>query len=581
MKEPTDPLDAVRAADAPVVLASRGAARVLATPSEPDATAYQVGDRSYYFKRFRSLVGDEAFLYDAMSGDVHRITALEWELLDDLPLHTADEHVDRHPAVAAATVRAAVERLWSELQPVAAPELIMPEVPDYSDAIRRNLIRTLTVNTTEQCNLRCTYCYYGGGYDGTRAHNDRRLARSTLRAAIDRFLEHHEETRGLQRAVYLFGGEPLLNFTVVREAVLYTKAEADRRGLDIGNVIFQVATNGIPLREEVVEFLVEHGVHVNVSIDGPTHDQHRVDRRGRGTLALVTERLESLLTAHPAYFETHVGLVCVVTPPVDVAALYSFFTSFQPAAHALHLDFDLVLTGGTEVGYGRDELRAAKRQLWELFVRMHGLTDDELAKSWVYFFTTGFNFLHMSFWRALWRPRRRIGAVLEAVAGARSIPGMQQATLGADGRLYASYEYQSADTVVGSADGGLDQTAVMALARSFRDACNASACRNCWAARVCSLDYPDFAVGPGDGPADLLRKLGRKQARCADIRDDAADALAAVESIRAAHGDPALTVYASEQRELTATQGACWLPMEDVASSRWDDLGAAGASALR
>ena len=550
--------------DQPIVTGYRRDASVLRTPSEADATCYRAGGKSYYFKRFFDLGKTRRYVLDVVSGRTWPISALEWDLLDDLLLYDDEEHVTRHPDHERDTVTVSVHRLKSILTPHSDIKLCLPDVPRYDEAIQSGMIRTLALNTTERCNLRCTYCYYGGGYSDTRVHNDSKLTETTLRDCITAFLDNHEKTQGATRAIYFFGGEPLLNFSMIEEGVLFAKSLARNRGIDLSNLIFQVATNGMPLTNRNVAFLVEHGVYMNISIDGPNHDRYRVDRRGMPTLNRVMAKIEWLWINYPEYFAAHVGLNCVVTPPYNIAALFDFFTTFKPAGDALQLDLDLVLPGGGDLDFAEAtrELTEAKKQLWSLFVRSHGLTTEERNRSWIHFFTTGFNFLHLAFWRVLWRPKMVLRRTLDSIVGANSLPGLYISTVGTDGAVYATYEYQHDGTRIGDVRSGLRAERMYELAENFRAACQAGACQSCWAARMCNLDYPDFMICGDEAAESARQKVESKMVRCQQIREDLATALAATETIRQEHGNEAFEPYRAEKQELARSEGICWFPME-------------------
>lgn len=122
--------------------------------------------------------------------------------------------------------------------------------------------RAFALELTKGCNLRCGYCYYAGreaAYDPKTT-----MSREVAEASVERlFLETPPEE---PVHVHFFGGEPLLNFPLLRHVVEY----GARRAKDEGRIItFEVTTNGTRFTEEIIGFLNAHGVHVAVSFDGP------------------------------------------------------------------------------------------------------------------------------------------------------------------------------------------------------------------------------------------------------------------------------------------------------------------------
>jgi len=154
-------------------------------------------------------------------------------------------------------------------------------------------LATLVLEVAQACNLRCAYCYAGGGsYGGSARLVDPEKARRAARFLVD--------ASGDRKAVtlVLFGGEPLLHMPAVVAAV----EEAERAAAAAGKkVAFSLTTNGTRFTPEALRFLREHRVSVSVSIDGPPelHDRNRRYASGGGTYADVVAGL-ALFRAHAA-----------------------------------------------------------------------------------------------------------------------------------------------------------------------------------------------------------------------------------------------------------------------------------------
>jgi uncharacterized protein len=142
---------------------------------------------------------------------------------------------------------------------------------------------TLVLEVAQACNLRCTYCYAGGGsYGGSVRLLDPEKARRAARHLVD--------ASGDRASVMLvlFGGEPLLNVPGITAAVEEAEAAAARAGK---TVQVSLTTNGTCFTPEVVRFLRDHRISVTVSIDGPRdlHDGNRCYASGGGTYADVVD----------------------------------------------------------------------------------------------------------------------------------------------------------------------------------------------------------------------------------------------------------------------------------------------------
>ena len=165
---------------------------------------------------------------------------------------------------------------------------------------------------TEQCNLRCTYCCYSGEYEGNHIHSSRTLCEGDIQAIYD-FIAKTAKTKPIRISFY--GGEPLVNYPLVQYAI----QEGQQRWED--DVTFSVSTNGTLLTEERIDWLVNNGVELAISIDGtqPFHDAHRVDAIGNGSYTKVRNALAYL---HNNPFNQYPKVVLMMTLP-SVSTLIS------------------------------------------------------------------------------------------------------------------------------------------------------------------------------------------------------------------------------------------------------------------
>lgn len=119
-------------------------------------------------------------------------------------------------------------------------------------------LRSLYLLVSGDCNLSCNYCYAGGGDYGRPV---RSMSFETLEAALRALLP-----RNGQLVVSFFGGEPMMNFQLIRQAVALGTQLGKERDTEIK---FTLTTNGTLLDTEQLDFLRQHFSHVAVSLDGP------------------------------------------------------------------------------------------------------------------------------------------------------------------------------------------------------------------------------------------------------------------------------------------------------------------------
>ncbi|MDR0273237.1 MAG: thioether cross-link-forming SCIFF peptide maturase [Clostridiales bacterium] len=129
---------------------------------------------------------------------------------------------------------------------------------------RKPVVKALCLHIAHECNLRCAYCFAG---QGNYSENDRGLMPLEIgKKALDFLIEHSGTRRNLE--VDFFGGEPMLNFDVVKEIVAYGRKREAEAGK---NFRFTLTTNGTLLTDENIEYINENFDNVVLSIDGRKH----------------------------------------------------------------------------------------------------------------------------------------------------------------------------------------------------------------------------------------------------------------------------------------------------------------------
>lgn len=157
-------------------------------------------------------------------------------------------------------------------------------------------LQALVLNVTNQCNLACTYCYeFGADKIATPQGKPKYMTLETATASVDFLLAQSVGREAVH--ITFFGGETLMNFKLLREIVVYAREQAAAQGRGIG---FSLTTNATLLSDPIIDFLAENEIGVTVSMDGPAdlQDKRRVDKKGRGTYAVIEPRLRKLIARH-------------------------------------------------------------------------------------------------------------------------------------------------------------------------------------------------------------------------------------------------------------------------------------------
>ncbi len=153
---------------------------------------------------------------------------------------------------------------------------------DYMSALNnkpkdKNLVKALCLHVAHACNLTCSYCFAGQGkYKG----QTELMSLETGKAALDFLIKRSGKRRHLE--VDFFGGEPLLNWDMVKATVNYGR-ELEKKHNKVFR--FTLTTNGVALNDEVMEFCNREMQNVVLSLDGrqEVHDFYRVDHKGQGS----------------------------------------------------------------------------------------------------------------------------------------------------------------------------------------------------------------------------------------------------------------------------------------------------------
>ena len=137
-------------------------------------------------------------------------------------------------------------------------------------------VKAMCLHVSHDCNLRCKYCFADEG----KYHTEKRelMTAETGKRAMDYLVEHSGHRRNLK--LIFFGGEPLMNFEVVKEVVEYAR-ELEKKYNKVFR--FTVTTNGILLDEKKLEYINENMSNIVLSIDGRKEVNDRMRYRADGS----------------------------------------------------------------------------------------------------------------------------------------------------------------------------------------------------------------------------------------------------------------------------------------------------------
>ena len=218
---------------------------------------------------------------DTASGSIHLVDDVAYDIIEMYKSRSADEICaavcERYPDVTRSDVLECLDDV-AELErehKLFTPDDYEQLAADYKGS--SHVIKALCLHVAHTCNLNCSYCFASQGkYHGERAI----MSFDVGKRALDFLVENSGDRRNLE--VDFFGGEPLMNWQIVKDLVAYARSIEKDAGK---NFRFTLTTNGVLLDDEVTDFCNREMHNVVLSLDGrkEVNDRFRVDVAGRGS----------------------------------------------------------------------------------------------------------------------------------------------------------------------------------------------------------------------------------------------------------------------------------------------------------
>lgn len=185
--------------------------------------------------------------------------------------------------------------------------------------------RQITFEVTDFCNLACLYCGYGKFYDNYDKRNNSLLSFKKAKTILDYLAKFWNsslnESHNKKIYISFYGGEPLLNFNLIKKIVDYVK------GLDVlhNKFIFSLTTNGILLKK-FIEYLVQNQFNIMISLDGDKQNNvYRVFKSGKPSFDVVFNNILHIKNQYPTYFKNNISVNAVLHNKNSVSEIYDFF----------------------------------------------------------------------------------------------------------------------------------------------------------------------------------------------------------------------------------------------------------------
>ena len=234
---------------------------------------------------------------DTCSGAIHSVDDIAYELIAGYKNRPEDELIQyvlscygNRPDVNETEIRECLQDIKTlEAQGKLFSEDQFAELAGNFKEQNQQVIKAMCLHVAHTCNLNCSYCFASQG----KYHGERSLMPFEVgKQAFDFLIAHSGSRRNLE--VDFFGGEPLMNWEVVKSLVAYAR---EQEKIHNKNFRFTLTTNGLLIDDEVIDFCNKEMNNVVLSLDGrkEIHDRLRVDYAGNGSYDRIVPKFKEFV----------------------------------------------------------------------------------------------------------------------------------------------------------------------------------------------------------------------------------------------------------------------------------------------
>ena len=244
-------------------------------------------------------LGGYNIVIDVCSGAIHVVDEVAYDIIslfesnskDDILSKIAEKYADRDD-ISADDISECYNQVCSlkEQGKLFAPDTFASMAGKLKEKTA-GVVKALCLHVAHTCNLNCAYCFASQG----KYHGDRAIMSFEVgKQAFDYLIKNSGTRRNLE--VDFFGGEPLMNFDVVKQLVAYAREIEKEHNK---NFRFTLTTNGMLIDDDVIDFANKEMSNVVLSLDGrkEIHDRYRVDYSGKGSWDRIVPKFQQLVEA--------------------------------------------------------------------------------------------------------------------------------------------------------------------------------------------------------------------------------------------------------------------------------------------
>ena len=240
--------------------------------------------------------GGYNIVLDVCSGSVHVVDEVAYDIISMFESAGKEQiqaaMAEKYPQLDAGDIAQCYDQVLElkDAGKLFAPDTFAPMAGQLKQKTA-GVVKALCLHIAHTCNLNCSYCFASQGkYHGERAV----MSYEVGKRALDFLIENSGTRRNLE--VDFFGGEPLMNFQVVKDLVAYARSIEKEKGK---NFRFTLTTNGVLVDDDVIQWANRECSNVVLSLDGrkEIHDRFRVDYAGNGSWEKIVPKFQKFVQA--------------------------------------------------------------------------------------------------------------------------------------------------------------------------------------------------------------------------------------------------------------------------------------------
>lgn len=446
-------------------------------------------------------IGANCYIYDVNTDKILEVPEKVYEVLKKIPDY--EEVLQIRDKEVRAYILNLIEHGFLKADRVQITE--HPE-SKYVNSYINNNMTSVILQVTQNCNLRCEYCVYSGSYYN-RVHNNKRMSLETAMAAIDYLAEHSSDTDVLHIGFY--GGEPLLEFDLIKECVSYAKRRCNGKQL-----YYNLTTNGTLVTKEIVEFFLENNVLMMFSLGGPKeiHDLSRRSSSNQGSFEKLLSNIKMIKEEYPEYFSKKVSFNTVLNPERSYSCVSDYISGEELLKNNVFMS-SLINTHNSKKRTQVSERFMEELRYEEFLLLLSKIEQYPKEKLSPLSRPRGMELDSLRFEKNL-IGRERIPQ--KAHHGGPCVPGNYRIFVDVDGNFYPCERVSetSEEMKIGNLKEGIDKKQVIKIMNIEK--LTEKECHNCWAYDYCNVCAANLDTSTSDPKRALLEE-------CKSIRKSVED----------------------------------------------------------